>query len=202
MKRYYRFFGGFLDAQEKWLNDMAQNGYRLIKTGKVTYEFEKCQPGEYQYAIEFVANLSFKGEKEYRAFLEEFGYKVFYKNVNLSFSIGKIKWRPYGSGMGQISTNPGSYNKELLIVEKKNDGRPFELHTTNNSKASYYKPLRNAWLIVAAMFLIFTVWQFIQTGFVSKEIILLGLSGVLCSIPAVRYHNMISYYKACSNVEE
>lgn len=202
MKRYYRFFGGFLDAQEKWLNDMAQNGYRLIGTGKMTYEFEKCQPGEYQYAIEFVANLSFKREKEYREFLEEFGYKVFYKNVNLNFSIGKIKWRPYGSGMGQISTNPGSYNKELLIVEKKNDGRPFELHTTNNSKVSYYKPLRNAWLTVAAMVFALTSWQFLQKGAVSKEVILLGLSGALCSIPAAKYQNMISYYKACSNVEE
>lgn len=202
MKKYYRFFGGFLDTQEKWLNNMAQKGYRLIRTGKMTYEFETCQPGEYQYAIEFVANLSFNSEKDYRAFLEEFGYKVFYKNVNLNFSIGKIKWRPYGNGMGQISTNPGSYNKELLIVEKKNDGKPFELHTTNCSKASYYKPLRNAWLTVAAMLLAFTIWQFIQTGSVSKEVILLGVSAVLCSIPAVRYQKRISYYKACSNVEE
>lgn len=78
MKKHYRFFGGFLDTQENWLNQMAQKGYRLIKAGKITYDFEECLPSEYQYAIEFVAQESYKSVKEYRSFLEELGYKVFY----------------------------------------------------------------------------------------------------------------------------
>lgn len=28
MKKHYRFFGGFLDTLENWLNQMAQKGYR------------------------------------------------------------------------------------------------------------------------------------------------------------------------------
>lgn len=91
MKKCYRFFGGFLDTQEKWLNKMAHKGYRLINTGKIMYEFEECAPDEYQYCVEFVAHKSYKSEKEYRSFLEELGYKVFYKNANLNYSIGKVR---------------------------------------------------------------------------------------------------------------
>ena len=202
MKKYCRFFGCFLDTQENWLNKMAQKGYRLIRTGKMTYDFEKCKPGEYQYAIEFVAQQSFKSEKEYRTFLEALGYKVFYKNINLNFSIGKIKWRPYGRGMGQISTNPGSYNKELFIVEKKNDGKPFNLHTMNCDKANYYKPLRNAWLTIAAISLAFAVWFYIDTNSISKEVITLIILSLLCSIPMLKYQKRISYFSVQSNTEE
>lgn len=181
---------------------MAQKGNRLIRTGKITYDFEECQPGEYQYAVEFLAQQSFKSAKEYRTFLEEFGYKVFYKNINLNFSIGKMKWRPYGSGMGQISTNPGSYNKEVFIVEKNNDGKPLDLHTTNYDKTDYYRPLRNAWLTIAAMFFAFALWHYIDHSSVSKEVIIFGILGVLCSIPTIRYQKRISFFSVCSNIEE
>src|SRR5690554_4656989 len=193
MKKHYRFFGGFLDTQENWLNQMAQKGYRLIKAGKITYDFEECLPSEYQYAIEFVAQESYKSVKEYRSFLEELGYKVFYKNVNINFSLGKVKWRPYARGMGQISTNPGSYNKEIYIIEKKNDGKPFELHTTNLDKANYYKSLRNAWLTIAIMIFAFAVWQYIDKGLISKEVIVFGILGLLCSVPMLAYQKRISY---------
>jgi len=202
MKICYRFFGGFLDTQENWLNQMAHKGYRLIKTGRMSYEFEECQPGEYQYAVEFVAQRSFKSEKEYRHFLEELGYKVFYKNANLNFSAGKVRWRPYSRGLGQTSTNPGSYNKELFIVEKKNDGKPFELRNTNVDKANYYKPLRNAWLTIAVMAFAFTIWEYINKGFISSRAIGFLALGILCSIPIIKYQKRISSFLADSNIEE
>lgn len=39
-KKCYRFFGGLLTVQKNWLNKMAEKGYRLIRTGKLLYEFE------------------------------------------------------------------------------------------------------------------------------------------------------------------
>ena len=202
MKRCYRFYGGFLDTQENWLNQMAQKGYRLIKTGKMTYDFIECQPSEYQYAIEFVAQQSFKSEREYGTFLEELGYKVFYKNANLNFSVGKFKWRPYGRRMGQISTNPGGYNKELFIVEKKNDGKPIELHTTNSDKVNYYKPLRNAWLTISVIFFTSAICQYINKGFISNGVIVFGALGLLCTIPMTRYQKKISSFLAHLDIEE
>ena len=32
-KKCYRFFGGLLNAQAKWLNKMSEKGYRLVRTG-------------------------------------------------------------------------------------------------------------------------------------------------------------------------
>lgn len=96
---------------------MSHEGYRLIGTGKISYEFERCRPDEYRYCVESVTHLSYQDEKAYRNSLEEKGYKVFYKNINLNYSIGKVRWRPFAGKYGRIATSPGNFDKELLIVE-------------------------------------------------------------------------------------
>jgi len=202
MKRVFRYFGGFLDTQENWLNRMAQKGYRLMNTGILTYDFEECRPGEYAYAVAFVAQHDYAGKKDYRGFLESLGYNVFYKNMNLNLSVGKIRWRPYGAGTGQFSTNPGSYNKELLIVEKKSDGKPFALATTNTDKANYYKPLRNTWLTVAFVLLAMAVWRYIDKQSISHEIIAFGALGLISLIPALRYQTRVSSFTRKARIEE
>lgn len=145
-KKVYRYFGGFLKVQEKWLNKMAANGFRLVRTTRLMYEFEKCAPSEYEYRVEFTAEKSLKQIEEYRRFLEEMGYRTFTKNINLNYSFGKVKWRPWAKGAGQIATYPGSYNKELLIVERKRDSKPFELHTDLGDIVQYYRRLMNVYL--------------------------------------------------------
>lgn len=87
MKRHYRFFGGFLAAQERWLNKMADRGYRLIRTEKLLYEFEECPPAQKRYRIEFIGGKSKQKAAEYRRFLEDMGYGVYYKNINLNYSV-------------------------------------------------------------------------------------------------------------------
>lgn len=202
MKKLYRYFGGCLDRQENWLNRMAQKGYRLVNTGKLVYEFEPANPEEYQYAIEFIAHKSVQTASEYTRFLEDTGHRVFHKNVNLNCSIGKVRWRPYGEGLGQIATNPGSYNKELLIVEKKNDGTPFALHTTHADRANYYKPIRNAWfttlLLVWALFGL----EFFRSQRVSPALALFTILGLLCMIPMVRYQKRIITLSQEATIEE
>lgn len=81
-KKCYRFFGGLLTVQKNWLNKMAEKGYRLIRTGKLLYEFEKCKPGQVQYCVEFIGQKSKANAEDYHDFLEEMGYSVFYKNIN------------------------------------------------------------------------------------------------------------------------
>ena len=124
-----RYFAGFMKSQENWLNAMAHKGYRLVKTGKLTYEFEECAPDAYCYTVEYVGDKSFESENDYKAFLEGMGYRVFYKNINLDWSLAKITIRPWAEKGGFFSTNRTTFNRELLIVEKENDGKPFELHT-------------------------------------------------------------------------
>ena len=129
-KKCYRFFGGLLNAQANWLNQMSQKGYRLVRTGRMLYEFEKCNPDEVIYCVEFIGEKSKENATDYADFLEDMGYKVFFKNINLNYSVGKVRWRPWAETGGRIATNATTFNRELLIVEKANDGKPFELHTS------------------------------------------------------------------------
>jgi len=127
---------------------MSEKGYRLVRTGKLIYEFEESVPGKHIYSVDFVAHKSNAELKAYKQFLEDIGYQVMTKNANLNWSVGKIRLRPYGDRFGKIATSPGNYNKEILIVQKENDGSPFELHTTVEDKISYYKSQRNAYLSI------------------------------------------------------
>lgn len=205
-KTVFRFFFDFMDGQEKWLNRMAERGYRLTKCGKMTYTFEPCEPSEYQYAIEFVADRGDATAKDYRNYLESMGFRTFTKNVNLAFTYGKVKWRPYARGTGQWATSPGGFNKELLVLEKKRDGKPFELHTNVQDKLVTYKAVRKAyaWAVLGlfllnAMTFIPDISTLSETGlWVLRAVVLIFL--ILFSIPTWKYSLWVSRLKANSEV--
>ena len=108
-KKCYRFFGGLLTAQEHWLNKMSEKGYRLIRAEKMLYEFEACKPDQVKYCVEFIAQKSKANASDYHEFLEGMGYKVFYKNINLNYSVGKVRLRPWAEKGGRIATNVQLY---------------------------------------------------------------------------------------------
>jgi len=198
MKKY-RYFGGFISSQEQWLNAMAQKGMRLVKVGKMLYEFEPCLPARYQYAVEFVADKSRKDSQNYKEFLEGCGYNVFYKNINLSYSVGKVRFRPWAGGTGKIATNATTFNKELLIVEKPDDGKPFQLHTTVSDRIGYLKKWRNIWLTYFAMFALMGLLFAFQSP--AAAVILSGI-GVLSFLPVIGYQVQIGRLKEKNKTEE
>jgi len=158
-KKCYRFFGGLLLSQERWLNKMARQGWRLVNTGRLLYEFAPCQPEQYQYCVEFVGHKSHTGAVDYAAFLESCGYRVFFKNINLNWSTGKVTVRPWAEKGGRLATSSTTINRELLLVEKENDGKPFSLHTTIGDKQTYLKALRQPWLFLCALSLVMAFVQ-------------------------------------------
>jgi len=164
MKKVYRFFGGLVKSQENWLNKMSDKGYRLVRTTKASYEFEDCEPGQYQYRVEFIGQKSKESSEDYAHFLEDCGYKVFFKNINLDYSIGKVEGRPWAEKGGRIATKGTTLYKELLIVEKENDGKEFQLHTTVEDRKLCCLGFMKPWiflLIVCAAAWLFTkqpVW--------------------------------------------
>lgn len=172
-KKYYRFFWGFLDKQKNWLNEMSDKGFRLVNTGRAWYEFEDCEPKKYRYTVEFVGEKSKQSAKEYASFLEDCGYRVLFKNLNLDYSVAKAVFRPWADKGGRIATTAGSYNKELLIVEKENDGKDFELHTDENDIKEYKKTVRKPWLfsgITISFVLVFAVVSLIFSGGLGFEL--------------------------------
>ena len=198
-KKVYRYFGGFIDRQTKWLNQMAADGWRLIHTGKLIYEFEHCSPEKYQYAVEFIAEKSQKSAESYKFFLEGCGYTVFYKNANLNYSVGKVRWRPWAEPGGRITTNRTTFNRELLIVEKENDGKPFQLHTTIPDRIAYYKKWRNLWLTYVIMFVLMGIAFMPITPTASA---LLYLIGFLVFVPVILYQTQLRKLKKEEQLEE
>lgn len=192
-KKCYRFFGGLLTSQANWLNKMAENGYRLVRTGKMLYEFEECKPNQVKYCVDFIGQKSIDNANDYHDFLEDMGYKVFYKNINLNYSIGKMRWRPWAEKCGCIATNTTTFNRELLIVERANDGKPFELHTSYEDKERYYRNLRNPWLLVLFMFAIFTV---------VNHSIVFGVLTLIFLIPVFVYQVQIAKNRRKSKTKE
>lgn len=60
-----------------------------------------------------------------------------------------LLWRP--------ATSSTTFNRELLIVEKEADGKPFELHTSYEDKTNYCRQMRRPWLYLFLMSLIFGI---------------------------------------------
>ena len=79
---------------------------------------------------------------------------------------------------GRIATNATTFNRELLIVEKSNDGKPFELHTSYADKEKYYRNLRNPWLFLLLLFALFAI---------IKHSIVLGIFSLVSAIPSILY---------------
>ena len=192
-KKCYRFFGGLLNAQASWLNRMSEKGYRLVRTGKTLYEFKKCNPNKVLYCVEFIGEKSKESAKDYSGFLEDMGYKVFFKNINLNYSVGKVRWRPWAENGGRIATNATTFNRELLIVEKENDGKPFELHTSYEDKEKYYCNLRNPWLFILLMFALFAI---------AKHSIIFGVFALIALIPSLTYQIQIIKIRRESKTRE
>lgn len=204
-KTYIKYFIDFLASQENWLNQMAHNGWRLTKTSRLLYEFEDCNPGEYEYHVEFVAHMSNLERKNYIDFLKDSGYNVLIKNINLNYSVGKIRWRPWAKGMDQISTSPGSYNKELLIVERRKESKLFELHTDLDDLINYIKPIRNAHIFTSILLigLFLTSYQWNTSNVFSIiTIIILSIFTLAFLLKSFKYSKMLSKYKEESKLYE
>lgn len=172
-KSVKKFFWLFFTSQEQWLNKMADNGWRLTGTTISEYEFEECEKGKYRYGVAYIANRSKESAEEYIRALEACGYRVFYKNANLNYSTGKVEYRPWAEAGGRVATEKTTLHKELLIIEKENDGKAFELCASFEQRYSSYSRLR-LWGIVGLLIAV-------VLGIVGKSIVW----GVLAILPLV-----------------
>ena len=104
-----------------------------------------------------------------------------------------MRLRPWAEKGGRIATNATTFNRELLIVEKKNDGEPFELHTSYEDKARYYANLRSPWLLILILFGAF--------GIAQRSILFLILAA-LSLIPVLIYQVNIMKIKSEAKTQE
>lgn len=199
-KKVYKIFLNPFEPQENWLNKMAEEGWELVKTGRWCYEFELCQRGAVCYKVDFVADKSLAQLKEYEAFLEGLGMKVFTKNLNIGkYSFGEVRLRLYGKGAGKIATSPGTINKELLIVKKRCDGKAFKLHTAYEDLIPYVKTIRDAYIVAGVLL---TVVLMMNLGhYLLVNLVLAGV--ILYLLKLVRSFNVeLKVYKKEQKLKE
>ena len=120
-------------------------------------------------------------------------FRSFFKNINLNYSVGKVRWRPWAERGGRIATNTTTFNREILIAEKTNDGKPFELHTSYDDKEKYYRNLRNPWLFLLLMFALFAV---------TKQSIIFGIFALVSIIPGSIYQIQIMKIRKEAKTQE
>ncbi|MDD3403208.1 MAG: DUF2812 domain-containing protein [Hespellia sp.] len=58
-----------IDKEQRWLNEMADSGYRLVKRNLFSYQFEVCEKSAYRYLIDQRAFE--KDNREFLSFAEE-----------------------------------------------------------------------------------------------------------------------------------
>lgn len=156
MIRKFMIFRHPIAAQERWLNEMSEKGYRLAKAGKLFYYFEESKPKKYNYAVQYTANMSLNDLNNYEEHLKDMNIRYIEKSGKLGkVSIGNIRWRPYADKGGKIATSGGMINKEFLILEKENDGKPFEIFTTLEDKIKALKTLRKPNISIAVFIAFF-----------------------------------------------
>lgn len=63
------------DKETTWLNEMADRGYAMKNFFSGFYRFEKCEPGQYVYQVDFGSRL-FSVAEDYREFMEETGVEI------------------------------------------------------------------------------------------------------------------------------
>lgn len=80
-----------------------------------------------------------------------------------------------------------------MIVEKANDGKPFELHTSYDDKEKYYRNLRNPWLFLLLMFALFAV---------TKQSIIFGIFALVSVIPGSIYQIQIMKIRKEAKTQE
>ncbi len=95
---FHKFFGIWqLPKEEAWINEMAEHGYGLVSAGRITFEFEDIEIGQYKYK-ELMLKGSFDSKKvrEFLKFMEEMEVK----NVaHVSYPGHTIVYLRYDSSM-------------------------------------------------------------------------------------------------------
>ena len=72
--QYRGFWAWDFEKEEKWLNQMAAQGWALVSVGYCRYEFESCEPGSCAVRLELLDSMPGSAEgRQYLSFVEETG---------------------------------------------------------------------------------------------------------------------------------
>ncbi len=174
MHKVHKLYTNY-EKEQVWLNQMAGEGLAFKKYTIGTYYFEKCEPGEYQYKIEYLGrNPEHEKSKDYLGFLAENGIETVDAYIN---------W---------------------VYLRKKTIDGPFDLYSDIDSRIAHYKRTNTLYLMtmIIEFFTSFTnLHVYISNGVESSpvnlvaSIICASLLFFICLPMYIRTHLKISRLK-------
>lgn len=146
-KIVHKFFGIWdYDKEEKWLCEMAAKGLGLIAVGFCRYEFEDCEPGAYQYRLEYLKERPNQPESvKYLEFLEE-------------------------TGVEQV----GSYLNWVYLRKKTADG-DFELFSDRSSQIAHLNRINHLALVIILLNLFVGIYNLVICIVLHSSVNAIGL---------------------------
>ena len=63
------------DSETEWLNQMVEKGWAMKRFFAGFYQFERCEPGQYIYQVDFGSRL-YHVSDDYREFMEDAGVEI------------------------------------------------------------------------------------------------------------------------------
>lgn len=113
----YRLYLDY-EKEEKWINEMAAQGWHLEKWFLNRFAFTKGEKGAFTYRNEFLGAMSKQEKQDYFELLKDSGITIIYE-------LGGWVYMKKASAEG-----------------------PFELYTDTHSKIDYYKRMLNIFLLL------------------------------------------------------
>ena len=113
MTQYKYFWAWEFDKEERWLNEMASNGWALVQVGFCKYTFERCEPDEYSICLEMRTH-----DDSYISFLEETGAEYIGRFFVWQFFRKKSEYGQFDlfSDIDSKLSHLGRIHKTLLII--------------------------------------------------------------------------------------
>ena len=106
------------EKEEKWINEMAAQGWHLEKLFLGRFTFTKGEPGAFTYRNEFLGAMSKQEKQDYFELLKDSGITIIYE-------LGG--W---------------------IYMKKVTAEGPFEIYTDTQSKIDYYKRMLNIFFLL------------------------------------------------------
>ena len=75
------------------------------------------------------------------------------------FSAGKFQYRPYANPGGKWATSRGMINREILILERENDGKPFDIYSNVKDKITALRERRKPHLYLSSFVLLMELYM-------------------------------------------
>lgn len=113
----FRFYLDY-EKEEKWINEMAAQGWHLKKFLLGRFTFTKGEPAAFIYRNEFIVGMSLEEKKDYFELLKDSGITIIHE---------KGGW---------------------VYMKKASAEGPFELYTDTKSKISYYQRILSIFLLL------------------------------------------------------